>query len=305
LAGYSHVVFWGDFVNSPIYADPFAKVDVELGHSETRAAARDRWLQIYTRPKSLTGGRVLSVGTNFQVDPAPDDPLGKVVYRNVGANFDLILPRDKYSTHNIRSRLPAQSPVRVVQGLDCAFLLAPPTRPEARPYFAYYFGRSKFAEPWRLVGEVSQRTGIQGRPIDGWLSVNAHNAHHVFERCRATLAGAAFVISDTYHVCVNAMAAGVPVFGIGRDHTVQHGTLGDFKKRTLFAMFNLQDSYFADPGQPEREFFQGVADSIAQMAPSASSWWVDRSEHIREKVCRFREDIAASVLSRERGDAGA
>ena len=55
-----------------------------------------------------------------------------------------------------------------------------------------------------------------------------------------------FIVTDTYHLCVNAWRAGTPAICFGSaEGTPKHQTLNDYKKRVLYEMYDASDFYFS------------------------------------------------------------
>jgi hypothetical protein len=99
--------------------------------------------------------------------------------------------------------------------------------------------------------------------LDNWLSLKRHKADEMFNANIKKIASSTFVLTDTYHACINAMRVGVPVFAIGRKSNGQEGTLGDFKKQKLFEMFNASQFYFTiEENEDENIFYERVIDKI-------------------------------------------
>lgn len=52
------------------------------------------------------------------------------------------------------------------------------------------------------------------------------------------------VVTDTYHLCINAWRSGTPAICFGDESGNSSQVLQDFKKRVLYEMFNAQNFYF-------------------------------------------------------------
>ena len=57
------------------------------------------------------------------------------------------------------------------------------------------------------------------------------------------LSGYSLVVTDTYHLCVNAWRMGIPTVCIGSGTTHDTSTVGDKKKEVLYAMYGAQPFY--------------------------------------------------------------
>ena len=55
-----------------------------------------------------------------------------------------------------------------------------------------------------------------------------------------------FIVTDTYHLCVNAWRVGTPAICFGSPEVApKHHTLNDYKKRVLYEMYDATDFYFS------------------------------------------------------------
>ncbi|MBI5752374.1 MAG: polysaccharide pyruvyl transferase family protein [Hydrogenophilales bacterium] len=54
----------------------------------------------------------------------------------------------------------------------------------------------------------------------------------------------AFVITDTYHLCINAWNARTPAICFGSENGSANNVIKDFKKKILYEMFDAKDFYF-------------------------------------------------------------
>lgn len=257
FADYTHVVYWGDFLNNPAYGrGVFSWRHKQLGLVPKLGAGQDYWRRIFLLEDApQVNAAAFSLGGNFQHDwPRHMRPaLARLAER-----FSAILPRDAFSTHNLSRVMPFDALTRVRQGMDMAFLLRPPQdKPAADDHFCWFFGRSGLKETDELVAAVARATGLRPHPLGDWLKMPAGGADEAFEQSRAAIASARFVLTDTYHLLINTMTLGVPVIPIARRSPKQQGTLGDFKKFTLFEMLDLshrvidipEDAEAADPAR--------------------------------------------------------
>ncbi len=251
LQDYSHIIYWGDFLNNPVYGKAeYSYQEVGLKRSETLSLGYEAWKKVMLPDRSkLSSSRVISVSNNFQgVDQKISGGEADELAENFKTGFDAILPRDPYGLHSLRSLFPSAAGGYVEQGIDAAFLWDPHreftlSREAKKPYFSYHFGRSNIQNSDALVRAISRATGLEARPLDGWLACRPR-PREMMEGLVRQMAASRFVVSDTYHCCVNAMNLDVPVIGLGRSASEQIGTLGDYKKFALFDMFNLSHRYF-------------------------------------------------------------
>lgn len=245
LEGFTDIVYWGDFLHNPVYGRwDFGGQMVRAGLAATRAEGLPIWRRLFLlSDEAAPGPRMLSVGGNFQHD-----------FGSVGRNADadlarlldraaLILPRDPVSLENLRSHAPPEAQSKLRPGLDAAFLLprGDVASDPASRQFLHVFGRSGVKAAHALVAAAAAASGCEPASLGRWLRLPPDKGVATFERMRAQIAAARFVLTDIYHLAVNAMNLGVPVILLARPAAAQKGTLGDFKKHTLMAMLDLGD----------------------------------------------------------------
>ncbi|NIC41997.1 polysaccharide pyruvyl transferase family protein [Aquabacterium sp. A08] len=84
---------------------------------------------------------------------------------------------------------------------------------------------------------------MKPRPISNWLKTNRFHPDHTYKAALKTLRSAEFVITDTYHLAINAINLGIPTIGIGLYQTEQVNTCADFKKKVLFEDLGIANFY--------------------------------------------------------------
>lgn len=253
LDDYSLILYWGDFINNPVYgSEDFPKRELEWGLANSRLEAYEKWKKIFLLKGYKRKQKVISVSNNFQnILPClqslhsadREDILG--AYRN---NFDLFLPRDGLS-HKCMITASPDMHGKVDFGVDAAFLLDPyAIYPELQQVgssntFAYYFARSRLSNIPRLLMMIWLKTGCRPVPVKNWLKMNIRNPDETYFNAMSKIKSAKFIVSDTYHCLINSMNLDKNVIGIGRKVDSQDGTLGDFKKKILFDDYGLSDFY--------------------------------------------------------------
>lgn len=237
---YTHVVYWGDFLNNPQYGSgAFSYRHRKIGMIDSHGHGYPFWRRLFTlRDRPALKARVFGIGGNFQ--HAFDEPNMAEDLRVMGERFAAFYPRDPFSTRNLCRFMPFEALSRVHQGMDTAFLLRPPDeRPQPRDHFCWFFGRSDLSGVEALVEGVAAATGLRAVQLPRWLSLPAEDADAVFARQRNRIGAARFVLTDTYHLLINSVIMGTPVIPLSRPSSQQEGTLGDFKKQTLLEMLGL------------------------------------------------------------------
>lgn len=293
LSDYDLIVYWGDFQNNPVFGrGDFARREVRLHGAEDLDAGYAYWRSIMLGDPS---GHVpsLSVSNNMQglPDDAGADPDLSRIYVD---RFAAIYPRDPLGTQKVRSFSPAAT---CAQGIDAAFLLdhaklGIDTRPERSDTFCTFFARSKIKEMDKLVRAIEERTGLTAVPIESWFKSGAGRADRVFRDMIQTMCQSRFVLSDTYHFCVNSLTLGVPVVAIGRATSDQVGTLGDHKKRTLFDMFGLGAHYLTTPYGAVRDSF---AQQVHRLVDQVRHQDRDREPAVAAAITAYRDELRGKI----------
>jgi Polysaccharide pyruvyl transferase len=248
------LVYWGDFTTNLLYGlVDFPRRDIAFGHNKSEASAFESWLQLFLPNRSDRNTPVYSIGQNFHslgnsLKSLSPDMRAKVEgrYHNT---FDAIIPRDDVSMQSLGDHKLGNSGVKLLQGLDPAMLLDHHALyPELRTVdhsnsFAYVFGRSDFLQIPNLLQELEHRSGCKGVNLPFWHDLKSFTADRQMRNMMKTIAAAKFVLTDTYHCAVNAIALGKPVFCLGLNQATQSSTVSEPKKRILFRMMGLTDYY--------------------------------------------------------------
>lgn len=298
LSDYSHVVYWGDFTNNPAYGvQDFSRRHKNFGYASSRAAAMDKWKALF----ALTGGkpaaRVVSAGQNFQYDYRAHGQDFSDVFDSLAKHFDHILPRDPYSVANLSAMLPANARTHVEQGLDCAFLLDDHAERDETGTFCFKFARSGFADVAGLVRSVEAATGLRPVHLEKWIGLPGDTGVADFARMRQEILGAHFVLTDTYHVCVNALTQGVPTYCLGRATAGQLSTTGDFKKKVLFDMMQAEAFYFEHAeDDTEVDFFRRVEQSVGTGTHLRPDVFKPVRDIVRQRTEEFRSRLDAILF---------
>lgn len=244
LAAYDNIVYWGDFLNNPMWGErDYVPRELKHGWSRSADAAREQWRMLYLEARHhAPRARIFAIGGCFLgADAATARPLGDGL-RGFLDSAALVTPRDGRSLDIVRAMAPD---ARIEEGMDCAWLLAPPPAGRARGpgYFACFLGRTLEAGDRGFLDELGHRTGLKPVWLD-WLRLGKSPwlADRRFRRMRRLLAGARFVVTDTYHLSINALNCATPVVCLfDGSRQVQDGTLGDYKKLALMEQLGLAD----------------------------------------------------------------
>jgi hypothetical protein len=190
-------------------------------------------------------------------------------------------------------------PIR--SGVDCALLLEPlrpadGARPRRRSRICgVFFGRSiRLRRSRRFAEALSDRMKAEIRPI-AWFDPQIP-----FEQKIEALAGCDFVVTDTYHLAVNAWREGVPAVCIGAGAERRVGTLTDKKKEVFYLGYGARPFYVFLESIRGDDALLAEAERVAGLlsGPTLAQAVIAR---MRDHARRVEQDLAASLKTLLKG----
>lgn len=303
LYDYTHIVYWGDFINNPLYAiTDFAMRDVKRKISKNSSIAFDRWSHLFALQsfdkKHL---KILSVGNNFHFElndfPKPSffkrtDFRSKALeaLRSIEDRFDLILPRDNHSKENLTKYFLDENHHKIQEGLDCAFLLEDQKAVIKKNQITIYFFRSALSSLESIPEQIKKiyNYSVLNNP---WLNL-PNNRQESFEHYTNDMRESLFTITDTYHFAINSLRLGTMSICIGRKENEQVGTLGDFKKKKLYQTLEISEFYIEVDKNDSSQVVWGLINEKIQFILENSEIIQSKLEKINKiKVEQFRKKI--------------
>lgn len=292
LLAYRDIVFWGDFQQNPLWGEknfaPRAARDYKL--SQDAAFAMWRKLCLLEGAGDLSEHRVYSVGTCFLgARNILREHNFADRYRNLLARFRAVVPRDKVSFAELRELGLGN----LVQGFDCASFHMRDERPintrSAARRFAYAFERTlDETQAETLVAEIEKRTGCRGTSIK-WLlgkSLLPGTPARRFRKALGQLDGVDFVVTDIYHLTINAMNLGKRVFCIAESGERFSDTRDDYKKTILSEMAGRREDLIALPDRKSAkgaDIARTIAERLSGSTPEPSnSRFTAAATHFKE-----------------------
>ena len=276
LRGYDTVVYWGDFLNNPMWGQAdYAVRDVARHGVESLQQAFDHWRRLYLPDDSAlpSSTRVLALGGCFiGMEHVLSDASVKASLQQFTTRSTAVVVRNP-SSFELLSTATGGDP-HVSLGFDCASLMR--TRAPARwrpPYFAYSFGRALTpADASDLVQRVERETRLRGVPIQ-WLGRTWPRGftHTRFSANLALMRHARFCLTDTYHFAMNSLSQGSFPVCVVRDEPATASTLNELKKIQLFRMVGLDHALMHIPGETMQSVPQLTMSEQAQMVAQAVS----------------------------------
>ncbi|EGJ09768.1 hypothetical protein [Rubrivivax benzoatilyticus] len=245
LGAYDRVVYWGDFLNNPLWG---LRDYAGRQRPDGSVSSVDEWRSLYLEAKQRHPALrvIVAGGCALGAAACRDDPELAAAYRGFLQSADALVLRDPGSVAEVHQWL---GPDRRVQlGFDCAALAPPAVAPKAArrgPFFVHGFGRGlPPADAAALVAETERHTGLRGVPVS-WLGREGPRV--TFGARVAWRLGwarhAHFCLTDIYHFSLCSMSVGTPAFVVTTPETRVDGTLNQHKKRLLFDMLGLQSMH--------------------------------------------------------------
>lgn len=236
FAEFDAVVYWGDFLNNPMWgAGDYVEREARRHKVRDSQQAWKNWCALYLNLKHRHPAlRVFAIGGCFLGADGPALPRARAQFQEFIQSANLVTPRDDRSLAIVRQLAPGG---RVLPGIDGAWLLpfAPRPRTGDSSYLVCFLGRTLRRQSRKFLRELARRTGLRPVWID-WMNLRRPRfiAHWNFERMHRLIAGARFVVTDTYHLTINSLNRGVRTVCLyDPEQSESDGTCGDAKKRLL------------------------------------------------------------------------
>jgi hypothetical protein len=295
FAGFDAVVYWGDFLNNPMWgAVDYVWREVRRHKVRDAQNAWENWCALYLELKRrLPALRVFAIGGCFLGADGTALSRAHAQFKEFVEGAELVTPRDERSLEIVRQLAPGG---RVQPGMDCAWLLRFPPRPNAgdSSHFVCFLGRTLRRQKAKFIGELARRTGLRPVWVD-WLNLRPPRfiAHWNFERMHRLIAGARFVVTDTYHLVVNSLNRGVRticLYDAAQRET--DGTCGDAKKRALLKQADM-DSMLVDL-RGQESLASRILERLESVNPVAETEAFEKIAHRRES---YRSALQAALRS--------
>lgn len=294
------ILYWGDFFHMARYHRQVAENLVTLGLAPTEAAALDMTARCFFLTDAPQGvlEKTFAFGGNLLLNCASDynDPAYAPMLTRFMRGARTVWMRDALSAlavNHLRQDYGVSH-----TGCDCSLLLRDKDVEQlprnwrrastiAQGKAGIFFHRSEETPSWRLMRFARDLCGRLGtrahwlpwrpsrhhRPKGWWafpgISLDAEAAGPTLGDLSDLLRSYAFIVTDTYHVSVNAWRLGIPAICIGElrshaDWDVSSGTIGSWRdKRWLFhAMAEALDFYVHSDELRDRRWRRHRLDQI-------------------------------------------
>lgn len=239
LGQFTHLLYWGDFQNNPVYGTrDFASREMKFGNARTVDIAVSNWTRLHLDLPHILHkhARVASIGNCFlgARAAAAQYALGPSLTRFADTAFR-ILPREKDSVNEISSASSNASPLNISTGIDPAFLLEPKDPPNFKEghCFGYCFARSDVRDISEGLKAIEAGTGLTPLGVPWDVGNRKTKQKTVFYGVLATMKKCRFIVTDVYHLAVNALNHGTPVVLVSRKSSATKSSIDDQKKYAL------------------------------------------------------------------------
>lgn len=238
LGKFSHILFWGDFQNNPLYGTrDFARREIKFGYAKTSYEGVENWKHLHLELFDRLSRKIViaSIGNCFL---GASSALAAHDLREPLRDFTLssvrILPRESWSTKELLSASGASADT-VRTGLDAAFLLSLPVSMDFtnRRCFGYAFARSGARDVVAALEAICSKTGLRPIEIPWTVGDRRKSYKKTFERALGIIPNCRFIITDIYHLSINALNHGTPVISISKGAGAMETSVGDQKKYAL------------------------------------------------------------------------
>ena len=258
LRSFTHIVYWGDFVNNPLYGmGDFLDREVWKGYSESEG--RRYWIDTFLDAAEHLGDStsIASIGNCFLgADSHASDSTITDAFGRFCRSADLIIPREDWSLKVVETLGGVNRGPRLFGGVDAAFLGHWRQREAPHGSFSYCFHRSKVTVGPADIRGIEALTGLESAEIP-WTDTGVR-LHRGLRRSIRRIQRSHFVITDVYHVCINAINLGIPVVCVSNPESGMAGTLSDAKKIAMLESLGAEDYLLeVEPGAP---LLQGLPD---------------------------------------------
>lgn len=253
LMRYDRVVYWGDFTTSPYYAfDDFASQLNSHDGPLSKSEVFNIWLDVFMmRGRKASGPQLFSFAQNFQTLGAVKGKMNLASLAPLYERFTSIMPRDSVSTRELRGHFPSLSANVVTQGCDAAFLLPDlltGASGKNSKQIGVFLERTQIANKQDLTAELTRR-GYKPVFLNKWLALPRNRFHENFLGLCTQIRDCGAILTDTYHLAVNAIRIGTTPVVIGADEDAQTSTVSDFKKRVMLRDLDSEDLYMPITGK--------------------------------------------------------
>lgn len=309
-------LFWGDFLHSLSYLEKDrGSWNKSLTRESQTSFQSDYYRHIFLSQLDQTRiSRAIVFGSTIITNRAEDglDETYRLSSERLFKSAAGVFFRDALSAAKV-SPLRGEDPSLAC---DCALLLNDEDlnqftgfeMAERREGVGVYFGRTKskflmlvyakllaaqLGESTRWIPWFFSRRKV--RLLAGSFGYDVPDHHIDPGKILSDLSGCKFVITDTYHVCVNAWRLGIPAICIGLGAATSDNSLSDKKKEILFEMYGARSFYiFAEQLYSISGFKTALKQAKTALGDPRIGLQVRKNitQHVEAAVSRLRRALA-------------
>jgi hypothetical protein len=300
LAKFTHVLFWGDFQNNPVYGiNDFAKRELKFGYATSAEGAISNWTKLHLDISDrLHGTKIASIGNCFlgAVSAIAETNLASSL-RNFVQNAASILPRETQSKNQL---IDASGDSRNIStGLDTAFLLnvLTPENFRNKRNLGYCFARSGIVDVEAGLVNISKATGLSPVAIPWTVGDRKMCCKKTFSQALETIATCRVVVTDVYHLTVNAINSGRPVICLSQGDVAIASSVADSKKHALAEQIGISDLHVTLTS--DRSLLSSATEIVEayQLLMDRQFNFADVMDGLNEQRSAFRNRIAEIIAS--------
>ena len=238
LEQFDYILFWGDFLHWIDYANLDLVYRKKLKDEKiAKEAVIEQWFELLLlEGKPDLQKKVLVFGTSLyglNATQLSNQRYAKAI-TSLYANAKHVQMREIYSVNYLSQLIPS---VNARYGCDCSLFLdinqmgIDEPIVDAEPYIAYSLGRSgansAILALLNVIAAISKKRLVN----INWLDNSGVDG---FRKKLSLLKGADYVITDIYHMSINALREQKPTLCIGKGSDNVLTTLSDAKKQLFF-----------------------------------------------------------------------
>jgi hypothetical protein len=298
LAKFTHVLFWGDFQNNPVYGvNDFAKRELKFGYAASTEDAISNWTKLHLDISDrLHAAKVASIGNCFlgAVSAIAGTTLASSL-RNFVQNAAAILPRETQSKNQLIDA--SEDSRNISTGLDTAFLLDVPLVGNFRDKqnIGFCFARSGIVDIEAGLVEIAKATGLPTVAIPWTVGDRKTSYKKTFSQAFEAMATCRVVITDVYHLTVNALNSGRPVICLSQGAAAAPSSVADSKKHALAEQIGISDLHVTLTSDRSLLSSATAIVDAYQLLMDQQLDFADIMDGLNGQRSRFRNRIAAIV----------
>jgi hypothetical protein len=244
LRHYKSIIFWGDWQNNPVWGlSDFSIREVIRGYASNTDEGFANWLDLYLPLKKGFSQKIYSFGnsflgiTNFLSNISNYSKTQ--ISERFSQAFDFVLPRDHHSYEELKLLFPS---IKMEEwGMDLTVLnnfgeINSLKQSSKNLDFSYFFNRSSLHKNNinLIIKNTHYLSSNYPLEIKNWLKISRIFPSFSIRNNFNIISSSQFLITDTYHLALNALNMGTPTILIGENEDQSLHSCCQNKKKILF-----------------------------------------------------------------------